>query len=38
MTFNKCTIFGKSYGDIIDETTGDIASADDVSSDKIPGP
>jgi hypothetical protein len=31
MTFNKCSIDGKSYGDIVDETTGEIASAEDVS-------
>ena len=31
MTFNKCSINGKSYGDLVDETTGEIASAEDVS-------
>jgi hypothetical protein len=31
MTFNKCSIHGKSYGDLVDETTGEIASAEDVS-------
>ena len=31
MTFNKCSINGKSYGDIVDESTGEVASAEDVS-------
>jgi hypothetical protein len=31
MTFNKCSIRGKSYGDVIDEITGEPVNAEDVS-------
>lgn len=31
MTFNKCSINGRSYGDIIDLRTGDVVELTDVS-------
>lgn len=31
MTFNKCSVAGKSYGDIIDETTGEVIELSEVS-------
>ena len=30
MTFNKCAIAGRSYGDIIDEKTGEPIDVDEV--------
>jgi hypothetical protein len=30
MTFNKCAIGGRSYGDIIDEKTGEPIDVDEV--------
>lgn len=33
MTFNKCSIAGRSYGDIIDLKTGDVVEVTEVSSD-----
>lgn len=32
MTFNKCSINGRSYGDIIDMRTGDMLELSDVST------
>lgn len=32
MTFNKCSINGRVFGDIIDVNTGDIIEPDEVSS------
>lgn len=32
MTFNKCSINGRVFGDIIDTTTGDVIEPDEVSS------
>lgn len=32
MTFNKCSIAGRSYGDIYDKNTGEIIEITDVSS------
>jgi hypothetical protein len=31
MTFNKCSIAGRPYGDVIDLTTGDIIEVTEVS-------
>lgn len=33
MTFNKCSINGRAYGDIIDLRTGDVVEVTDVSTD-----
>lgn len=32
MTFNKCSISGKSYGDVLDTRTGEIVDLADVST------
>lgn len=32
MTFNKCSINGRAYGDIIDLRTGDVVEVTDVSA------
>ena len=32
MTFNKCTVRGKSYGDIVDEHTGEPVNPEEVRS------
>lgn len=32
MTFNKCSINGRVFGDIIDMSTGDVIEPDEVSS------
>lgn len=31
MTFNKCSIAGKSYGDVIDKVTGEVLEVTEVS-------
>lgn len=35
MTFNKCSINGRSYGDIIDMRTGDVVELSDVSMSAV---
>lgn len=32
MTFNKCSINGRSFGDVIDMSTGEIIEPDEVSN------
>ena len=31
MTFNKCSIYGRAYGDVIDLATGEVVELSDVS-------
>lgn len=35
MTFNKCSINGRSFGDILDEVTGEPIDLDEVGNRKI---
>lgn len=35
MTFNKCSINGRSYGDVIDLRTGEVVEANDVRFNKL---
>lgn len=35
MTFNKCSINGLSYGDIIDSKTGEVFEINDVSRNRL---
>lgn len=32
MTFNKCSIYGRAYGDVIDLATGEVVELSDVSN------
>ncbi len=34
MTFNKCSVRGKCYGDVIDEYSGEAVNPEEVSSNR----